>query len=118
LPLNDSEPVEPLRKDLNAMTRRVTTADADSSSDPGECQESGRHRSVAAASRSAKKITAAPVKAARKAPSTDTGGDADLRQRLAAAEARVKELEGRLASVSDRIAWMADRLHSLLDDGR
>lgn len=98
------------------MTRRVTTADVGKSADPGESQETGRHS--AAAARPVKKISSAPAKTSRRATHADDIGDAALRERLAAAEARVKELEERLAVVSDRIAWMADRLHSLIEDGR
>lgn len=100
------------------MTRRVTITDIGKADDPGGSQETGRHSSSAAAVRPAKKISSAPAKTPRRAARTDDLGEAELRARLAAAEARVRELEARLAAVSDRIAWMADRLHSLVEDDR
>ncbi len=39
-----------------------------------------------------------------------------LERDLAAAEAKIRDMEKRLALVTDRIAWIADRLHSILHD--
>ena len=72
--------------------------------------ESGTKRqSVAAATRSAPKKTA-PAKLAPETKSPDA-----LQRDLAAADAKIRDLENRLALATDRIAWIADRLHSILD---
>lgn len=100
------------------MTRRAPIADTDKRSDAGDSQEDGRHKSAAARSRGVKKTAPAAAKPVRRAAQLDGLTEAELRDRLLAAETRVKELEARLATVSDRIAWTVDRLHSLLDDER
>ncbi len=100
------------------MTRRETIADIAKAARPGENRGTRRQGAVAAAARPAKKTASIAAKAPRRPARANEDDDAALRERLALAEARVKELEARLAAVADRIAWMADRLHSLIEGER
>ena len=85
----------------------------------GKAGRPARHALAAAGVRGAKKTSSAKDAPARAAASKqNSAAEPDVRAQLAAAQARIKDLEARLAAVTDRIAWIADRLHSLLENGK
>ena len=101
------------------MTRRKTHEQSPMARPPRPARLLGaRQMTLAAAAGRATKRSPAPktgvAKSMQLAPASKPGREDPL-ERLANAEAKVKDLEGRLAAVTDRIAWITDRLHSLLE---